>query len=593
MLTSDTLVNLISGLGTVRDKSTGAAYALTFLDKMALDNAYRGDWIARKIVDVPAFDETREWRDWQADKPQIEAIEAEEARHSVQRKVAQARKLARLYGGSVIFIGTGDANPMEPLVPDQVKKAGLKYLNVFSRHEMIAGELDQDPLSPFYGEPVKYSLAGAGTMVDIHPSRVVRFIGAEIADRVLAYDGWGDSVLQAVNDAVMHAGSAAGAIAALLQEAKVDIIKVPGFMESLGAAEYRARIIERYSLANLGKSITNSLMIDAEEEWDHKQISFAQLPEVLNTYLQIASGAADIPATRLLGQTPGGLQSTGQSDIRNYYDRISAGQNLDLRPGLSRLDEVLIRSALGSRPADVHYTWAPLWQMTEVEKAEVFSKKTKGIKDLSDTGLVPDLALARGVQNMLVEDGIMPGLDAALEEFGDEPEDKAAEEEAARLNAEQQRQQTGDAKPRTLYVSRKLLNGAEFLAWAKDQGFTSTLDADDLHVTIIYSRTALDWMKVGSPWGGDEKGRMTIAPGGARIVEPLGDKGAVVLLFNSSELAWRHMAMREAGAESEWPDYQPHVTITYQSGDVDLSKVEPYRGKLEFGPEIFEELDEA
>lgn len=593
MLTSDTLVNLISGLGTVRDKSTGAAYALTFLDKMALDNAYRGDWIARKIVDVPAFDETREWRDWQAEKPQIEAIEAEEARHSVQRKVAQARKLARLYGGSVIFIGTGDANPLAPLVPEQVNKGGLKYLNVFSRHEMIAGELDQDPLSPFYGEPVKYSLAGAGTMVDIHPSRVVRFIGAEIADRVLAFDGWGDSVLQAVNDAVMHAGSAAGAIAALLQEAKVDIIKVPGFMESLGAAEYRARIIERYSLANLGKSITNSLMIDAEEEWDHKQISFAQLPEVLNTYLQIASGAADIPATRLLGQTPGGLQSTGQSDIRNYYDRISAGQNLDLRPGLSRLDEVLIRSALGSRPADVHYTWAPLWQMTEVEKAEVFSKKTKGVKDLSDTGLVPDLALARGVQNMLVEDGIMPGLDAALEEFGDEPEDRAAEEEAARLNTEQQRQQTGDAKPRTLYVSRKLLNGAEFLSWAKEQGFTSTLDADDLHVTIIYSRTALDWMKIGAPWGGDEKGRLTIAPGGARIVEPLGDKGAVVLLFNSSELAWRHMAMREAGAESEWPDYQPHVTLTYQPGDIDLSKVEPYRGKLEFGPEIFEELDEA
>lgn len=437
MLTTDTLVNLISGLGGLRDKSTGAAYALNLLDKMQIDAAYRGDWIARKIVDVPAFDETREWRDWQAAKPQIEMLEQEEARLGVQSKVAKARKLARLYGGAALYIGADQGEPSQPLDVNRIGKGAFRYLHVLTRHEMIAGEIEQDPLSPLYGEPKKYSLAGATQMVDIHPSRVVRFVGADLPDRALNYDGWGDSVLQAVNDAVMHAGSAAAAIAALLQEAKVDVIKVPSFMESLGAQEYRARIIERYSLANMGKSITNSLMIDAEEEWDHKQISFAQLPEVLNTYLQIASGAADIPATRLLGQTPGGLQSTGQSDIRNYYDRISAGQNLELRPALSRLDEVLIRSALGSRPDDVHYTWAPLWQMTEVEKAEVAHKKAQATKVYADAGLMPDAALGKAVQNQLIEDGTYPGLDAALEEFGSEPEDREAEAEAARRQAEQ------------------------------------------------------------------------------------------------------------------------------------------------------------
>lgn len=589
-LTSDTLMNLTSGLGTIRDKATGSTFTLPLLDKNQIDNAYRGDWIARKIVDIPAFDETREWRDWQADKPQIEKIEAEEARLSVQAKVAKARKLSRLYGGAVLFIGTGDVDPMQPLRPDSIKAGGLKYLHVFSRHEMVAGELDQDPLSPFYGEPIKYSLAGRTTMVDVHPSRVVRFVGADLPDRVMAYDGWGDTVLQAVYDAVVHAGSAAAAIAAMLQEAKVDIVKVPGFMENLATEEYRSKILQRYSLANTGKSITNTLMLDGDEEWSSKTLSFATLPEVLNTYLQIASGAADIPATRLLGQTPGGLQSTGQSDIRNYYDRISAGQNLELRPALSRLDEILIRSALGSRPAAVHYTWAPLWQMTEVEKADVALKKSQAVKAISDTGLIPDEAFARGVQNMFVEDGTFPGLDAALEEFGDEPDEQDAE--AARLNAQQQRQQAADAAPRTLYVSRKLLNGAEFIAWAKSQGFETTLDAADLHVTIAFSREPVDWMKVGEAWGGDRNGNLTVQPGGARLVEPLGDKGAIVLLFNSSELAWRHMAIREAGASWDWPEYQPHVTITYAGAGVDLSKVEPYRGKLELGPEKFAELDD-
>lgn len=436
MLTSDTLVNLVSGLGTVRDKSTASTFGLVLLDKGQIDNAYRADWIARKIVDIPAFDETREWRDWQAEKPEIEKLEAEEARLGLQAKVAKARTLSRLYGGSAIFIGTGDADTMSELRPERIGRGGIKYLHVFSRHEMIAGELEQDPLSPWYGEPKKYTLAGATTMVDIHPSRVVRFVGAEMPDRVLAYDGWGDSVLQAVYDAVIQAGSAAASIAAMLQEAKVDIIKVPGFMEGLATEEYRARILARYALANTGKSITNTLMLDGDEEWSSKQLSFAQLPEVLNTYLQIASGAADIPATRMLGQSPGGLQSTGKSDERNYYDRIGAGQNLQLRPALARLDEALIRSALGSRRDGIYYTWAPLWQMTEVEKADIALKKAQAVKAVADTGLIPDQPFAKGVQNMFVEDGTFPGLDAALEEFGGEPDEQ--DNEAATLNAAQQ-----------------------------------------------------------------------------------------------------------------------------------------------------------
>jgi phage-related protein (TIGR01555 family) len=433
----DRLVNLVSGLGTSKDKAAGSSFLLALLDRTQLDAAYRGDWIARKIIDVPPFDETREWRDWQAEKPQIEALEKEEARVGLPFKVARARKRARLYGGSVLYMGVDQGQPEQPLNIEAVRKGALKYVHALSRHEITAGEIDRDPQSEFYGEPLEYTLSTrGGEVVKIHPSRVVRFIGAEIPDENLAPDGWGDSALQAVNDAVQHAGLAAGGIASLLTEAKVDIIRVPDFMASLGAKDYRDRIIERFSLANTAKSMVNAVLLDKEEEWAQKQVSFAQMPEILNTYLQIASGAADIPATRLLGQTPGGLQSTGESDVRNYYDRVSADQKLTLGPALSRLDEVLIRSALGNRPPDVHYIWAPLWQVSETEKADIADKKAKAIKSIHDTGLVPDAAFARGVQNMLVEDGTYPGLDTALEEFGDEPIDRAAEAEAERLNAE-------------------------------------------------------------------------------------------------------------------------------------------------------------
>ena len=80
-------------------------------------------------------------------------------------------------------------------------------------------------------------------------------------------------------------------------------------------------------------------------------------PDTLNTYLQIASGAADIPATRFLGQAPGGLNASGDADIRNYYDRLGGEQTTVLMPAMSVLDEVIIRSALGSRPPEIYYEW--------------------------------------------------------------------------------------------------------------------------------------------------------------------------------------------------------------------------------------------
>lgn len=148
------------------------------------------------------------------------------------------------------------------------------------------------------------------------------------------------------------------------------------------------------------------------------------------------------------------------------------------------------------------------------------------------------------------------------------------------------------ATPRTLYVRRDVLNAKEIIRWAKGQGFKTTLPADDLHVTICYSRAAVDWMKIPEAWSQNEDGSLDVKPGSVRLVEALGDKGAVVLMFNSNDLAWRHMTFKELGATWDHDEYQPHITITYDAGDLDLSEVVPYRGPIKLGPEIFEEVNE-
>lgn len=158
-----------------------------------------------------------------------------------------------------------------------------------------------------------------------------------------------------------------------------------------------------------------------------------------------------------------------------------------------------------------------------------------------------------------------------------------------RLAANDQRAAFDAHDPAPLYVRRDLLNVAEVRKWAVDQGLTLQ---DDPHVTIIKSVTPVDWFDMGVDyWGSERDGKVTIPRGGPRKVDRLGNKGAVVLYFSSDPFLWRNTSMVERGASNSYDgEYQPHLTITYEPGEVDLDKVEPYTGKLEFGPEIFEEI---
>lgn len=599
----DSLQNLVSGLGTGKDKRTRSVYSLTLQDPQQQLYAYRGDWIARKLVNIPAFDMVRAWRDVQADAKTIEALEAEERRLQIRAKVLKALKWSRLFGGSAIILGVRQGLPSEPLNIDALGKGDLQYAHVVSRYELGTGDIDRDPMSPTFGGPKYYRLSGAnGGQVDIHPSRVLRFGGEDVPEFGRT-DTWGDSVLLSLDEAVKNAGLAIGGIASLISEAKVDVFKIKNLTNNVRDPAYVQRLQTRFGLANEAKSTVNALVVDAEEEWEQKQISFNQLPDLARLYLSIAAAAGDIPATRFLSQSPDGMNATGAGDMKNYHDRLGAEQEMALRPVLEQLDEITIRSATGARPDDFYWSWAPLEQMSEKEQAEIFKLKADGARAIAGNGgtsepLMPIEALSDALVNSLVEDGSLPGLEAAIEEYGKLSEQEEDEtEEAAALGgpgAEVVPLKTAanDAAPRTLYVQRKLLNAAEVIAWAKGQGFTSTLPAEDMHVTVTYSRARVDWMKMGENWSSDAKGNLTIEPGGARIVEPLGDKGAVVLLFNSSHLSWRHEHMRNAGASFDFPEYQPHVTLTYEGKELDLKAIEPYRGKLVFGPEIFEELDE-
>jgi hypothetical protein len=140
--------------------------------------------------------------------------------------------------------------------------------------------------------------------------------------------------------------------------------------------------------------------------------------------------------------------------------------------------------------------------------------------------------------------------------------------------------------PKTLYVSRRLLHTTKFINWAGQWGFKSVIAPEHLHVTIIFSKTKLPWDCL-TPRKSTVINRST-----DRKVEALGDKGAVVLRFQSPNFKSRFQELVAAGARSDFPSFKAHITITYDGGHLDPADIDPFEGPLHFGHEVFREVDE-
>jgi uncharacterized protein len=412
----DGLASLMTGQGTTIDRRKSQMWLASILDAAQIEAAYRGNWLMRKCIDIPAKDMTREWRNWQGNEDQITALEKEEKRLHVREKVLMALILGRLGGGAIII---GDGNdPDGELDVERIGRGGLKYLYVVSRWQLKVGDPIGDPLNEKFGEPETFELQRTGRdNLVIHHSRVIAFKGLFSGNigslRMAASEFWGDSLVAALDEPVKNATTACDEFASLISEAKIDVFKIPGLMQQIGTAEYENRFLKRLELANVGKSNHRALIMDADEEWEQRQLTLAGMADMVRAYMAVVAGASDIPATRLLGKSPDGMNATGDSDQDNYDQMIRSAQENDLRPQIEPIDEALIRSALGTRPPEIHFVFAPLKVLSDVEEAEMENKEADTLSKLITTGLFQEEALEEAFSNRMIESGRWPGYEEA------------------------------------------------------------------------------------------------------------------------------------------------------------------------------------
>lgn len=411
-LTTDGLINVVSGLGTAKGKR---AHNHFMLDNMfgyqQLEAAYQTNWIARQIVDIPADDMTREWRTIKCQA--ADDIRQEEDRLDLQACVNEALSWARLYGGSAILPITNQ-DLESKFRPELIKKGEVQRLLVFDRWDLVPHSINTwDVLAENYLMPEYYTLYQGSQK--IHWSHLIRFSGAKMPRRQrVLLQGWGDSELRKCLEDIKDTVAAKDGIAELMQAANLDVITREGLAEDL-STDQESKIIERYTLFDQMKSIINTALLDGDEKLDRITLNLSGIAPVLETFMVWISGAADIPATRLFGRSAAGLNATGEGDLKNYYDSIRSQQNSKLDKPMAMLDAIMVRSAIGTMPEDYNYDWNRLTQPDRLQDAQ--AKKVEAETDLIllDAGVIGRSQAMRRLEADEVyqyEDGVIDSIEA-------------------------------------------------------------------------------------------------------------------------------------------------------------------------------------
>lgn len=402
----DALQNLITGQGGAKDSRAPGNRRFRYVKRTPqdLEELYRSTWLGGQVVDIPAFEMTRCRREFLIeDEKTTKKIEADSRRLMLWEKFQEAIKWADLYGGGALLLGldgTGELD--EPLDLNRVKEGSLRFIHALDARTLLPnGGLDTqlvyDPTSAQFMQPEFYSIAAA-RMDWVHHSRIIRFPGVSLPwlemQRTL---WWGGSVVERMYDAIADADAVVGGVIHLLKEASVDVIGIKGLMGLLRTEEGTETIRKRIQLSDTMKSIYNSIVKDADEDYAQKQNALVQgMAGLVEQYLVIVAAASGIPVTRLLGTSAKGLSATGEGDLRNFYDMIDSRRQTYLRPRIDALDQVFLRSVLGTIPEDgIPWEFGSLWQMDETQRAAVDKSDAETARIYYDIGVINELNIAQ------------------------------------------------------------------------------------------------------------------------------------------------------------------------------------------------------
>jgi phage-related protein (TIGR01555 family) len=407
MRTIDGFDNFVSRLGLNNDNSLSAGiYTFNLLtrNRVQLEAAYRGSWVTGRVIDCTADDMTRAGAIFTTNEAEedIKDFQTQISRLGIWNSMNELIKWGRLYGGAIAVMQIEGQDLSTPLDPATVGRGQFKGLVVYDRWQLNP-DLERIIRSgPNLGLPAFYSIVTSASTVEpashdptgqilVHHSRVIRNIGIQLPFfQAITEMMWGESILERLWDRLISFDSATMSSANLIERANNRTVGIENFREIIAAGGKAQQGLEaQFEMMRQFQTNEGMTLMDKNDTFATSNYTFAGLDGLLIQFGQQLAGASETPLVILFGQSPAGLNSTGESDIRTYYDSIKSKQESRLRPGLEPLFKVMWRSTFGKdQPKDFEFTFAPLWQMSDLDKSTISKNNSDTILAAEGAGVI-------------------------------------------------------------------------------------------------------------------------------------------------------------------------------------------------------------
>ena len=385
-------------------------HSLITLNWQELTYAYVNFGLVQRFIDQPILDALRGGIVVKSKElgDKVKDIDIYMKDKGIYDAFINANKWKRLYGGGGLIINTS-GKPDQPLNIDDIPQgaelelydADLWELNYAFNVESV-NEFENDEGTG----TVKYNYYG----VRLNDQRVIRLSGKRAPSLVRRQlRGWGMSELERLMMSINQYMKNQQCIFEGLDEFKLDVYKFTGFNEALATAN-EEQIAKKVREVNDNKNFQNAVVLDKEDDYVTKQITFSGLAEMVK---EIRIGVAcdlNMPITKLFGISSAGFNS-GDDDIENYNAMIESEIRQPLRTPLLKVLKIVCRILFGFIPEDLDFEYKPLRILSGEQEEKVKSRKLERILNSLKLGIIDAKTACKVINNSNVLDIQIPEVD--------------------------------------------------------------------------------------------------------------------------------------------------------------------------------------
>ena len=363
--------NTLSGIETLINANR---YMPITIQRLTIAYLYQEHGIIQAAIDVPVQDALRGGIDItsaELDADDIKDLQEDMENSGDWDKIEEAIRWKRLFGGSGLIINI-EVDPAQP------------FNNKFT------GDLD------FYACD-RWELSGSSAMADtfdfygtkLHRSRVIQFFGKKAPSQIRTQlQGWGMSDVERMVQDLNAYIKNREVIFELLDEAKIDVYRLKGFNLNTAANNPRgtALVKKRIEISNQLKRFDKALIMDSEDEYEQKTLTFAGLSDMLEMNQVGLASSIRMPMAKLFGLQAAGF-ADGEDSIENYNAFVESEIRTPSRQQIRAVVSLRMIQKFGYVPA-FQFKFKPLRVLSEKDEEAIKTSRQARLKSAYDDGMM-------------------------------------------------------------------------------------------------------------------------------------------------------------------------------------------------------------